>query len=42
MWRKWYNTYILCELGAKYIMSALTKIFGTHSDRGVENELRPS
>jgi preprotein translocase subunit SecA len=33
MWRKWYNTYILCELGAKYIMSALTKIFGTHSDR---------
>ena len=31
--RKWYNTYILCELGAKYIMSALTKIFGTHSDR---------
>ena len=33
MWRKWYNTYILCELGAKYIISALTKIFGTHSDR---------
>jgi preprotein translocase subunit SecA len=33
MWRKWYNIYILCELGAKYIMSALTKIFGTHSDR---------
>jgi len=33
MWRKWYNTYILCELGAKYIMSALTKIFGTHSER---------